>query len=203
MSTSITSNAPSLIRPRGLTFNTAVSLSLFLLVVGYWLLRTRYDDLLFEHRLKIVAQPKAYLLAGYQVRLEPYTSVLNRSANSSAPSGRRLVIVSSDTCPTCVQSEANWQKLMKDLRFSSSDEVVLVTLNSTSSLDSLPPLLTARSVSWRLLRVVDQASFIASTGFSGTPFVAVLSGDSHVRMVVRQLTPMAQEMLAAEFSSVP
>lgn len=164
---------------------TAISLGLFmgLISLGYWEVQTQQDQLIAATNTVETDRPRAYILRGYRIDLGKYTTVVERSTRTAGPHARRLVMVSSDTCQVCKRDGPRWPEDLKAFAVSIEDEVVFVTLNSADNLRPAIDALRSAAVPWRLLRVSDVPSFVASTGFVATPMVAVLDSEGVVEAV--------------------
>jgi hypothetical protein len=168
--------------------------ALLVAVAAFWGLRASNLQAIQDYRVQASLVPMASLVNGLRIRFDVATNLAqvgsepalkqSRSDSPIATPGRRLLLVSSDTCSFTSEILDTWLALIRTLPFHDGDGLTIVSFEGERIPEILRSAATGRGVDASVLLVTDALAWGRTTGIGGTPTTLALDEDSRVRLVV-------------------
>ncbi len=171
-----------------------VACALLVAVAAFWGLRTSNLRAIQAYRVQVPLVPMATLVNGLRIRFDVGTSLAPvapaqvleqpQSASPIASRGRRLLLVSSDTCSFTTEILDTWLDLIRTLPFRDGDGLTIVSFEGERIPEILRSAATARGVNASVVMVTDALTWGRTSGISRTPNTLALDEESRVRLIV-------------------
>lgn len=142
-------------------------------VVAYWGGRAAYEWSNSRWRADRASIASPYPVGGLRIPLQRFVST------SAEVSGRRLLLVGSDTCRFTEAAIPKWQELIAALPFGPTDGVTVVAFGERT-IAAVRRAAETRRVPLEVVQLVDPTLWTMTTGMSSTPITAVLDPDQRL-----------------------
>ena len=165
------------------------------LIASFWWVRSANVDLLEHWREAMGESTRPFTLNGLTVRLDRNVEPRVRQRGER---GRYLLLISSDSCPYSLEQVDSWRQLLASITFAADDVVIHLSASGTTIAAALEAL---GGVPYQFLHSTDRAAFVAETGLSWTPAVALLDSDFRLQLVSSRVTPTVAAQIVTFFGN--
>ena len=135
-------------------------------------------------------------LIGLTVRLDRHVEPAVRTKGEH---GRYLLLISSDECRFSLEEVDGWRQLLAKVPFGPDDAVLHLSVSGSGIANALAEVDQAP---YQFLQFSDRAAFVAETGLSWTPAVALLDSHFRLRFISSHVTPDVATHIVNSFGNV-